>query len=75
MSKRIMRILLEHGADPNLSDENGIAQLDEKIRDPEVTEVLVRYEGKPNHPDRSFALCMAITKRDIQAVRDLLESG
>jgi ankyrin repeat protein len=75
MSKEIMWILLEHGADPNLPDESGIAPLDEKIRDPEVTELLVRFGGKPNHPDRSFALCKAITKRDLQAVRDLLESG
>lgn len=75
MSKEIMRILLEHGADPNLPDESGIAPLDEKIRDSEVTEHLVRYGAKPNRPDRSFALCKAITKRDLQAVRDLLGSG
>jgi ankyrin repeat protein len=75
ISKEIMQILLEHGADPNLPDESGIAPLDEKIRDPEVTELLARYGGKPNRPDRSSALCMAITKRDLQAVRDLLESG
>jgi ankyrin repeat protein len=75
MSKEIMRILLEHGADPNLTDESGISPLDEKISDSEITELLVRYGGQPNRPDRSSTLCKAITDRDLQAVRDILEWG
>lgn len=75
MSKEIMRILLDNGADPNLTDENGISPLDEKIRDHEVTELLVRYGGKPNRPDRSSTLCKAVTDRNLQDVRDILEWG
>ncbi|KAJ5151183.1 uncharacterized protein N7482_010435 [Penicillium canariense] len=73
--KEVLKYLLEKGADPNLTDESGLSPLDEKIEDPEVVDLLVRYGGKPNRPDRSRALCKAIEDRNLQAVRDILDFG
>lgn len=73
MSKEMMAILPEHGADPNLTDEGGLSPLGGNIRDPEVAELLVSYGGKANRPNRFSALCQAIIGQNLEAVRDILE--
>jgi hypothetical protein len=59
----------------NLTDDNSISPQDEKIRDPEVTELPISHGGKPDRLDRSPTLRKAVTDRVLQAVRDILEWG
>ncbi len=40
----VVKVLLKHGADPNVRDQNGLTALDHARRR------LVKYEGKPRKP-------------------------
>ncbi|KAE8454120.1 hypothetical protein EG329_005044 [Mollisiaceae sp. DMI_Dod_QoI] len=68
------KILLEHGADPNSVDENGLTCLNKAMHDIELVRLLIKYGADISIGDQSV-LFSAIAAQDVTAVAAILESG
>ena len=78
-SEEIVRILVEHGADTNALDSNGMAPLHRacKLQDKAIVAALLKHRANVNLPTRGGArpLHIAVSKGREEIVRMLVEHG
>jgi ankyrin repeat protein len=72
--RKIVKILLEHGVDPNSMDENGGTRLSRSMRDIEMVRLLIKHGADISLVGQSV-LFSAISTQDVATVSVLLEAG
>lgn len=73
-----LKLLLEHGANPNLVIDGTNGALVKAIGKPAIVKLLLQYKADPNKKDemyKGYPLEYAIQKNDCEAVKLLLEYG
>ena len=68
------QILLEHGANPNIIDDNGLTCLNKAIHDAELVALLIKYGADINLGAKPV-LFSAITAQDLPTIKTLLQTG
>jgi uncharacterized protein len=71
---RVVRLLLEHGADPNLQDEGGNTALIECAWDADAALTLIKHGASVNLQNKD-GLTALMNSVDVGVVRVLLEDG